>query len=363
MIKVYYLTVEGISSSVFESQVYSLKKEFDKDDKIDFNLIIGQIVKSRISIKKFLKLFFEKKVSFLMLKNIINYKKISKKLSLLIKDDYSILHCRNIDAAYVGLLVKNFYKPNIKIIYDVRGYVEGETLFFKKKEQHDRFVKLNNILFSSDIYFSFISKELYELYKKQHKIPNEKIIVCNSAYNDMIFKIEKNNLESKKINVIYIGGNQSYQNIERIENYFSNIESVNLTIATTKSLNKKSNSKIKYLSDLSPTQLSTFMNNFDYGVLYRENHLFNKIATPTKVTEYWGKGLKIIAFGNAGAYTKDILHDLRLGFVIEDVNIFESNKLAKVSFDEKKYISSFAKKKYSLSVNLVKYNDLYSKLS
>lgn len=365
MKKIYYLTVEGISSSVFESQVYSLKKEFSKKENIDFNLFIGQLIKSRISIKFFFNLLMDKRVQFFFLNKDFNHLKTAHKIAKKIDTTDAILHCRNIEAAYIGLLIKQKIIPNIKVIYDVRGYVEGEMLFFKRNSKYEVFRKINDALFSaeSSIYYNFVSKDLYDLYNKKYNIPKNKVIFCNSGYNDAIFKFSTLKTDtSNKIKIIYIGGNQSYQNIDKIEQFFSTIDSGSLTIVTSKPLKRKK-SGVSYYHNLTQEELNNLTNDFDYGVIYRNNQDFNKIATPTKVTEYWGKGLKVIAFGNAGAYTNDIISNPTLGLVVKDMEEFNIPNLSKPTIKEKEKISLFAKKTYSLSVNLKKYLDLYTQIS
>ncbi len=365
MKKIYYLTVEGISSSVFESQVHSLKKEFSKDKNLDFNLFIGQLIKSRIPIKKFFNLFFDKKVRFFFLNKGFDYVKSAKKIAKKIYSNDAILHCRNIEAAYIGLIIKQKILPNINIIYDVRGYVEGEMLFFKRETKFKIFKELNDALFSVDngIYYNFVSKDLYDLYNKKYNIPKDRVIFCNSGFNDAVFKfISSESDTSKETKIIYIGGNQSYQNINKIEQLFSKMDGVSLTIVTSKPIKVKKEG-VTYYHNLTQKELSKLTGSFDYGVIYRSNHDFNKIATPTKVTEYWGKGLKVIAIGNAGAYTKDIINNPLLGLVVQNTDELNIMNLSKLTLKEKEKISLFAKNTYSLSVNLKKYTDLYNQIS
>ncbi len=362
----YYLTLEGISSTVFESQVLSLKKRLD-NRKINTKLIIGQKIKSRIPPIKFLNLWIQKSVSFIFLGPLIDHKKIAISLEHKIKSDSLIIHCRNIEAAYVGLLIKEISQKNIKVIYDVRGYVEGEKAFFNEPNRERLFRKLNKRLFNSDIHFSFVSKELYNIYKKTYKIIEDRVVFCNSAYDDSIFSVPSQNDSSKTndlVKIIFVGGNQLYQKIQEIINVIKKRPEVELTVITPNKLNISLNgTNIKLISDLTQSEINLLADDFDYGIIYRDGQVFNNVATPTKVSEYFGKGLRIIAINSAGAYTDLIANNKLFGNVVNSEKELLTLDLEKTSFEQKKAINLFAFNNLSLSNNLEKYIDLYKKLN
>jgi len=57
---------------------------------------------------------------------------------------------------------------------------------------------------------------------------------------------------------------------------------------------------------VTPEQLPSYLAAADYGLLFRDNHIINKTARPTKALEYAAAGLTIIHNG-----TVDYLHDMR----------------------------------------------------
>lgn len=361
--KIYYITLEGISSSVFESQVYALKRAYQRKG-LSTTLIIGQKLKAKVSIKKAINLLRDKTNQFILLPQQINYEATANRIAKIIKDDDFIgLHCRNTEAAYVGLLVKQKLKSlNIQVVYDVRGYTEGEALYYKDEQKKTKLEQVHKTLFNSDIYFNFVSKELYDLYNKMYAVPTAKTVICNSAYNDNIFKLQKqsNFRPNDKVKVLFIGGTQLYQKIEDIIMVFSKRKAIDLTIVTTKSIKQKTkHNNVNYLSHLLPEEINTLADQYDYGVIYRSKDSFNNVATPTKVTEYWGKGLKVIAINSAGAYTKNIKEDEGLGFFLDSELEIENLILKPLNFHEKEYVHLFAKNKFSQSVNVEKYIGLY----
>ncbi len=362
----YYLTVEGITSTVFESQVLGLANGLEKKG-FPVNLLIGQKYKSRIPLFKLILLLIKKRVSFIFHGSNLNHDNIANKVLIrLPKNSPLILHCRNVEAAYVGLLVKKKAKQPIQIIYDVRGYVEQEKAFFNEPEREQLFKLLNNQLFKADIYYSFVSNELYQLYNEKYNIPLSKVIFCNSGYNDAVFTIPKEEALDKNnaiIKILFVGGNQAYQKTEEIISILAKKKGVELTVVTPKPLKiKKESDNVVLLNNLSQKQINELSDKFDYGVIYRSSELFNEVATPTKVSEYLGKGLRVIAINSAGAYTKVFLENEWLGFIVKTETELISLQLTKTTFKEKKLISDYARNNFSLSTNISKYISLYKKI-
>lgn len=364
--KIYYLTVEGITSTVFDSQVLGLVDGL-ADKGWQVNLMIGQKVKSRFSVAKSLSLVTKKLVRFIFLGSVLNHDKVAKKiLKKLPKSDSILLHCRNVEAAYIGLLVKEKSNNKIQIVYDVRGYVEQEKAFFNEPERELLFRAFNDKLFISNIYFSFVSQELFNVYNEKYNIPKEKVIFCNSGYNDSIF-LPPNEVKTKNtglVKVLFVGGNQKYQRIEEIILAIKDKEGVELTVVTPQPLKiKNTYNNVVFLNNLSQNEINNLSNEFDYGVIYRTNELFNQVATPTKISEYLGKGLKVLAINSAGAYSKLFSEDNKLGFLFKSDTDLMNIKLEKVSLAEKQVISKYAKQHLSLSANVNKYIKLYEKIN
>src|SRR5690625_1456274 len=186
-VSIYYFSVEGISSSVFESQVYAYVANL-RANNIPANLIIGQRYKARISLKKLLRLRRESNTHFVFLPQQLNYAKQAKRLAKrLPNNDLVILHCRNIEATYSGWLVQQ-QKENIRVLYDVRGYGEDEMKYFGSKKEVAKFEKINNDLFHAPIFYNFVSERLRTLYEEKYQVVIENHSICVSAYNDTIFK-------------------------------------------------------------------------------------------------------------------------------------------------------------------------------
>lgn len=360
---IYYFTVEGISSSVFESQVYAYVSSL-RENNIPVKLIIGQRYKARVSIKKLFKLRQEANTQFMFLPQQLNYTRQAKRLAKRLPDKkMAILHCRNIEAAYIGWLVQQ-QKQNIRVLYDVRGYVEDEMRYFNDLKELKKYKEINKELFHAPIFFNFVSERLRKVYEEEYQTEIKNYSICVSAYNDTIFKpyLPENLDSTEKPKLVFVGGSQSYQKIESLVNMLEKQGTMDFTVVTNKKINMPNAKTTKFLSGLTPMEVSKVLDTMDYGILYRSSEAFNEVATPTKIAEYWGKGLKVIAINSAGAYTPIIKEKPFLGSVFADEKSYLNSELFKIKTAEKKQIASFAKEKYSLAANYMKYMLLYHAL-
>lgn len=361
---IYYFTVEGISSSVFESQVYAYVSAL-RENNIPVQLIIGQRYKARVNIKKLFRLSREKHTQFMFLPQHLDFNKQAKRLAKRLPDKVKvILHCRNIEAAYIGLLVQQ-QKKNIQVLYDVRGYVEDEKRYFEDSKGVEQYEKVNKKLFHAPIYFNFVSNKLREVYESKYQVSIKNYSVCVSAYNDTIFTPYSTTKAVdilKKPKVVFVGGSQSYQKIESLVRLLEKQGTMDFTVITNKKINIANAKTTRFLHGLTPTEVSQELNLMDYGILYRSSEAFNEVATPTKIAEYWGKGLKVIAINSAGAYTSILNENSFLGYVFPDEEAYLKAKLTKLEAENRKKITVFAKQNYSLSANYMKYMLLYHSL-
>ena len=54
------------------------------------------------------------------------------------------------------------------------------------------------------------------------------------------------------------------------------------------------------------------------GVLLRENHTLNKVASPGKLGEYLSSGLNVLTTKHIGLYSKEMLED-KVGILVDDI--------------------------------------------
>lgn len=364
--KVYYLTTEGVTSSVFVSQVYNYVLKMK--NKVDIELFVIQNLKSRFRVSNFAYLF---KRSLTFLPSVLGKKLITNIMLRKINNcNYScvILHCRNPEAAYYGLLLKSLSKKSIRVVYDVRGYPEGEHHEDNNLGKAKYFKDLNSKLFRKVKYYNFVSSNLYNLYSEKYKI-NGSHIICPSAYDEEKFFIKEkvnNSLKDNNIGVVFIGGNQFYQNIEKIIDSVKDIKNINLLIITHKKLKYDASSitNLNFKFNLTSKQIRKECEGYDYGILWREKKSFNNVATPTKVGEYWGMGMKLIAVNSACSFEKTLKKNKKLGDLIDEDNLKDYlKKLEHLNIYDKIYINNYSIEHVSMSSNTEKYYKFYEYIS
>ena len=356
--KIVLVTFEGVFSSVFDSQVFDFFLH-QKNKSSVFSLIVRQNLFNPFKKNRIIKLL--NKIRYLDVFNFrIKYYILTSKL-LNVK---TIFHVRSVKPAYkiLSLISKKGYK-NIHLIIDIRGIPELELKFFDNQKKYNLYNKYNKCIFNNEfVSFSFVSNKLREHYEtKYHQNYKNRSIICPSYSNYINLPLKNNN--SKKINLVYIGGNQKYQNILSLVEIVTKSNLYTITIFTHNSIkipDKFKSNKIKFIHGYDSLKVRKKLVNFDYGILHRDFSIFNSVATPTKVSEYWNAGLKLICIGNPCAYEEIIKKDPKLGVILE-LNIDTLPKLKKPKFIDKTYIKSKMKSNFSLEINANKYIEFYNK--
>lgn len=345
--KILYITLEGVNSTVFDSQVYELLNSRISIE-YDVELLCLQAVNikwNRENLKKIKKLkqnkiFKVMIIPYIGYKNILSYniaKKIIKyKISKLSKEVREIIvHCRGQEAG----LIASECKTDKTIIYsDIRS-VPSEELKDVNYKRSIYFEEIDKKLFENkDIYLNFISDKLFHYYKSIYNIENfNSIIPCFAS-----FESTKNNiinLKDKKLTYLYVGGQQFYQKLEKYDeimrlskdkskwifclNGDRNIDFENKIkdIAKIKKIN------LQILYNLNKDKLDNVYSKSNVGVIFRDNIILNEVACPVKVAEYFSKGLSVCMIGKIGDFYKLIKNDNKLGIAVENIEDLDQEKI------------------------------------
>ena len=373
MRKVLYVLTENLSIGVIKSQVLN-HISFIKNNKIaDFKIIVcywseSELSKSKSEVQKILinngcEVFFLKiyRPLFFFL-NFLNKEKLYKKF-LCINENFEYIHARTDYCA--NLCLKIIKREHLKLIWDCRGdsaaeidYDEPKKINFIKKYFLDkRFFnagkKASKIIFVS----SFLKKKF--LSRQNNK---EIFIIPSLASNkDFYFSELLRNQYRKKLKIqnktrvfIYSGSMKKYQNFPETVKFFESINkkfSDVLLIVLTQ--DKKIAEKIIGLSpkniiikSVNYNEVNFYLNAADFALMFRNNDLTNKAASPTKFAEYCLSGIKIIttsAVIDFNKYKKSCDNIL-------DVNDFKVNR---------KKVSNFYKKNISRESFMDIYKQIY----
>lgn len=373
--KIYYLTMEGITSTVFKSQVYELlNSELSVEN--DLTLLLMQpinirwnkeIIKKLKSIKKSQK-FTTKIIPYIGFKG-----NVSKNLAFFLLNIYingifkninKVIHCRGQEAVVIAKMLKK-KNENIRIIADIRG-VPYEELKEVNIGRAKYFYELDNCIFTDKTinHINYISNELKKYYHERYNIKmiNETVIPCFTSFGENLEGIDV----SETLNILYVGGQQFYQRINDIPKLISKIRNNNINVILCLNGNKnyelentfkKLNIKSEFYYNLNKQQLDSIYSKSDVGILIRDNTNLNKVASPVKLSEYLSKGLYLLIIGEVGDFYGFVKRYPKLGYCNKSLEAIEELRLEKNLYD-KKFRKEFSER-FSKEFCIKKYKELY----
>jgi glycosyltransferase involved in cell wall biosynthesis len=156
---------------------------------------------------------------------------------------------------------------------------------------------------------------------------------------------------------------QLFSQIERVnqEAYF--ITLTNDTKIAYNYFKKHGFSKDKYMVEkVNNTSVHKYLNAADFGVLLRENHLMNNVASPTKFAEYIMCGLPVIISEGVGDFSK-IVKENGFGFIYNpEYQNLPTNFERYLNVSLKKKIASFGQSNYSKQARLQQLINIYKSI-
>ena len=373
--KIYYLTMEGITSTVFNSQVLELlNSELSIENNL--TLLLMQPINVRWNNKRLKQLQILKKVNKFNVKIIpyIGFKgEISKKIAFSLLNIYinkfsrnvkKIIHCRGQEATTIAKMLKE-KNENISIIADIRG-VPYEELKEVNINRAKYFLELDKYIFNdkSIDYINYVSNQLRQYYHNRYnfKTTRETVIPCFASFNEV--GREKNNNDT--LNVLYVGGQQFYQRINDIPRLLAKIKNNNINAILCLNGNKnyelentfkKLNIRSEFYYNLDKKELDSIYSKADIGILIRDNTDLNKVASPVKLSEYLSKGLYLIMIGEVGDFYQFIKKYPKLGYCNKNLEEVSEIDLGKY-LEEKDFRKEFSKR-FSKEYCINKYRELY----
>lgn len=163
----------------------------------------------------------------------------------------------------------------------------------------------------------FVSESMKNHYEKKYSLDLNKksiIIPCyNKALNENI--TQKFDDRYKHLNFVYAGGLFAWQCIDKTLIIFKEIQKIKpdatLTLLTNDSKNanhliKKYKAQNVIVDYCKLSDLQTRLSQYKYAFLIRENHIVNKVSTPTKMNTYMAAGLIPIYTDVIDAFEKNI---------------------------------------------------------
>lgn len=292
-------------------------------------------------------------------------------------------------------ILKKVFTRKLKYIIEIEGDFESEIDYLSQKKNQYKSGFYNDIIRGMERSANILEKqilkadgvfvvtnELKKLFVKRYsknKIEN-KIHVIPTGFDtkkffpdDAIRKEFRNRYKlENKFAMIYSGNVlYSWQNLKRSikvfkmlkEKKYHNMYFVMLvrkqdhTIAD-EFIRKVGLSSDEYLlTNVSHEEVNGFLNAADLGILLRENHTLNKVASPGKLGEYLSAGLNVLTTNHIGNYSKKMQED-NIGILIDD--IYDDNEILEQVGNFKSNISKEELSKWaSDNFSIQAYKDKY----
>lgn len=364
----YYITFNDNFSGIFSSQVIDVLNLY-KGLGYEFKLIAFVSIRSYLFNRRSIKKQFNNSSvlpSFPKLK----FWRFNKFWFLFFNFKNSISICRGIFAT--NLLLNYNSDSNCKIIYDGRGAISAESEeyeVFKGTGVENQILNLEkNAVLKSDFKIS-VTTQLVKFWENKFDYSANNHVIIPCTFQPQTPKIDINRdkfgFKASDIIMVFSGTNSLWhsfdlmiKNIKIVLNTNSNVKCLILSNDSSVLEALKTNYKDRIISSwVQHKEVMSVLKLCDYGYVYREDKTTNKVASPVKVAEYLGAGLKVIISKNIIDYS-NIIKDNNLGFNIDEIN--KDLKLDPVSVQEKNRISDFAVDNFSKNSTVIKksYNSI-----
>lgn len=280
--------------------------------------------------------------------------------------------------------------PKLKLIYEARGTAIIEYLYIENKAKADArkawFISLceSTTLKYSDLIIA-VSQKQKEFFANEYgtKVADKTLIIPGAADAQKFFNnVELRATIRKKMGIdgktvfLYSGRldkpwqipQEAFRTFKHISTHIHNSFFIILTPDQVIANNLFSQHEIPSSSFLisyaNLTEINSYLNAADYGILFREDLPINNHSSPTKFAEYILAGLKVIISEGIGDYSEFVLaHDcgqvVRLISGIFDVN---TQMLTQYSSDERERISKIGYELLSTQVFTTKLREAFSSL-
>jgi glycosyltransferase involved in cell wall biosynthesis len=254
--------------------------------------------------------------------------------------DIKILHARNFFSAFISVIIKIFFKSDLKILYDSRGLAIEERIFSGQlnKLSEKILIILEKIIVNKSDSIVVVSEKLKEHLLNKHG--NSILKKINIINNKTIIPSVNSELTEIKSDLfytgVYSGSAAGWQNLngmmELFKIAFSRFDNIKIKILTwqkdrfiKKLINyPELNNKIELLS-LEQEKVFDNLINCNFGIIFRGNNLISRVSSPLKFSEYLAAGLPVLINEGVGDM-EDIILQNNIGVIIREENYYAALK-------------------------------------
>lgn len=295
---------------------------------------------------------------------------------------YDIIHVRSYPPMIAALMVKSLFR--FRVIFDPRGLYADEFLYYgRKKMVAYTFKYIERFFYRLSDAVVTVSDKFKKYVQERYQVNPDSVIAIPtfaSVPNQEMFDALGPNIRLSRdwhsnIILCYSGSFEGWQLIDQVVDFFAVAAQHSPDFRYVFITKQKEEFEI-YLDGRLPkdsygiwsattVQLPVLLSQCDYGVLFRHEHIINKVAAPIKVKDYLLAGLKVILSDNIGD-SSDFVRRNDCGHVIEVLNKKYMRgivaQLKKPSEPEKQAIIRNSASVFSIDVAANAYHSLYESL-
>lgn len=216
-----------------------------------------------------------------------------------------ILHCNDLNALPIGVIIKNFFNKDAKIVYDAHEYEINDV-----PNQSQRSIKIKYYIEKFFIKYAdkviTVSDSIANEYVKLYGIEKPAVVLNTPPYKE----IEKKNIFRETLGIkenqtifLYQGGLSKGRGIEILLEAFKSIDNKNAVIVfmgygTLENLIQKISKEYKNIyfhKAVSPDVLLDYTSSADFGISTIEDSCLSyRYCLPNKMFEYLMAGIPVI---------------------------------------------------------------------
>lgn len=371
-----YLTYSDQPSGVFSSQVidvcHYLNSEFHTEIKLISFISVRNFLENRSKIKK----EFPNACVLPALPTMLNWQfSIPLFILLCIFMGERNVISRNVLATLIALSAKKLGVIKT-VVYDGRGAMAAEwneyQVVHNDRMQRKIGAQERRVVLKSDYRIAVSEKLINHWREKYNYTKTDHIVIpCTLGSGFLPFLPEENQLINIRIDhgfdkndiiLVYSGSTAGWQSFNSIAELFSTVlnsnTNIKLLFLSREDINisemKQKYPKQVFSKWVNHNEVQQILFACDYGILFRDQSITNKVAAPTKFAEYLSAGLSIIISENLGDYS-DFVKNENCGIVSSKTSI---SGLSCQSYSQKQLNTELAKRYFTKQAHRNSYKKL-----
>lgn len=251
------------------------------------------------------------------------------------------------------------YKNKIKYVYRARGIFPEESYLKKNSYLKYKFLCIveKKILLKSD-YILTVTENQKKHYIAKYNISNDKMGIIHNYFSSSDYDLKNQNKNNYKKEIVYVGGVSKWQKIDTIYKLFKGLqkidENINYLICTEEKNYKIFDSKFKDIKNITFETYNNYealidrISKASMGIIFRDNNIVNRCASPFKIIDYIKAQLPIVMSKDIGDYS-EVFKDSKFVHLVSSNNNLNIEKIynflnESVAGKLNKEIQKFAKK-------------------